>query len=99
MTEFIESLPPASVGGGDFGGGPRDEYSAFAEECRAHRYLWGELPKKFTSHNAAGSTRSAIRAGRMKDFRPVQEWECAVRRGVVYVRYIGKDQREQSSHE
>lgn len=59
-------------------------WNALAASCRSDAGTWYTLP------DVPYKYASAIRAGRIRVFTPVEEWEVKVHQKQLYVRWVGE---------
>lgn len=64
-----------------------ERYDALTETLRTRPGQWARVPDML--YTSASSTASAIRAGLLSAFEPKGAYEAAVRKGVLYARYVG----------
>lgn len=88
-AKFVTELPePATTGKAD----PLLE--KFARELRRKPMNWAPWPREFASANSAGSTRSNLKRGKYRSFRPAENWEAHTRGNKLFVRYVGEHHGE-----
>lgn len=86
--EFVDELPPLS---GHWDGLHRQEVKRFAEQVRQHPGRWAVYP--WTPNEIAGrALASRISRGKISAF--ADGFQAVSRRGVVYIRYIGKGEND-----